>query len=74
MGISNLFRGIAKYNQTLYGVYQAAIENPPTCYGILFACVDRRVHPSKFLQMHLGEQWVVRSPANILPHVNDTRE
>lgn len=43
-------------------------------HGLLYTCMDRRILPSKFLTIDIGEMFIVRNAGNIIPHKELTRE
>uniref|UniRef100_A0A914HZV2 Carbonic anhydrase n=1 Tax=Globodera rostochiensis TaxID=31243 RepID=A0A914HZV2_GLORO len=69
-GIRKLFEGILNFRKTLRPSMVKEFEkvhDHPDPSAVLFTCMDSRLQPSKFMGAQIGELFVVRNSANMVP-------
>ncbi|KAL3074415.1 hypothetical protein niasHS_015245 [Heterodera schachtii] len=69
-GIKRLFDGILRFRKTLRPSMVKEFEkvrDHPDPSAVLFTCMDSRLQPSKFMGAQIGELFVVRNSANMVP-------
>lgn len=68
--IKRIFDGILHFRQTMRPAMVKEFErvrDHPDPRAVLFTCMDSRLQPSKFMQARIGDLFVVRNSANMIP-------
>ncbi|KAE9550178.1 hypothetical protein FO519_006618 [Halicephalobus sp. NKZ332] len=68
--MNRVLNGVLKYRATLrenlLKEFQAIKDNPKPSM-LMFTCMDSRMLPTRFMQSHVGEIFVVRNAGNMIP-------
>uniref|UniRef100_A0A7E4W457 Carbonic anhydrase n=1 Tax=Panagrellus redivivus TaxID=6233 RepID=A0A7E4W457_PANRE len=72
--MERILKGVIKYRDTLRSTmlkeFQQVRDNPKPVI-LMFTCMDSRLLPTRFLQSHVGEVFVVRNAGNMIPKSNN---
>ncbi|XP_060068847.1 beta carbonic anhydrase 1-like [Ylistrum balloti] len=70
-GIEKLLMGILRYRvNTRWKLLEQfqRVKNNPEPTSVFFTCIDSRVLATKFMDSQVGDNFVVRSAGNLIPH------
>ncbi|KAI6175899.1 hypothetical protein M3Y97_00740700 [Aphelenchoides bicaudatus] len=70
-GLKNLLNGVLRFRATVRKDLVKQFEkvrNNPQPAAIFFTCMDSRILPARFVQAQVGDMFVVRNSANLIPN------